>query len=160
MNGFINLLKPPGISSNAAVVQIRRLLGVKKVGHTGTLDPGAAGVLAVCLGKATKLSDFMMNSSKEYIAEISFGRQTDTQDSYGSVTAEKACKVTLDAFAAVLPQFVGKITQITPATERPGDRREKEVRGDFFSGAAGRGSTKSLFIPCCLRKGHVYPHTL
>jgi tRNA pseudouridine55 synthase len=115
MNGFINLLKPPGISSNAAVVQIRRLLGVKKVGHTGTLDPGAAGVLAVCLGKATKLSDFMMNSSKEYIAEISFGRQTDTQDSYGSVTAEKACKVTLDAFAAVLPQFVGKITQITPA---------------------------------------------
>ncbi len=115
MNGFINFLKPPGISSNAAVVQIRRLLGVKKAGHTGTLDPGAAGVLAVCIGKATKLSDFLMRSTKEYIAEIAFGLQTDTQDSYGRVVAQKEGGVSLAAFTAALPEFLGKIEQVTPA---------------------------------------------
>jgi tRNA pseudouridine55 synthase len=115
MNGVINLLKPPGLSSNGAVVQVRKIIGEKKAGHTGTLDPGAAGVLAVCLGKATKLSDFLMDGKKEYIAEIAFGKSTDTQDSYGRVTEEKAAHVSEEDLKRVLLAFTGRITQVTPA---------------------------------------------
>ena len=114
MNGIINLLKPPGISSNGAVVAVRKLLGVKKVGHTGTLDPGASGVLVICLGKATKLSDYLMQSQKEYIAEITFGMRTDTQDSYGKVLEEKDAEISFEQFKSVLPAFSGRIEQITP----------------------------------------------
>jgi len=115
MNGVINLLKPPGLSSNGAVVAIRKMLGVKKVGHTGTLDPGATGVLAICIGKATKLSDYLMQGQKEYIAEITFGKRTDTQDSYGRVLEETHTDISFESFKAALPKFFGKIEQITPA---------------------------------------------
>jgi len=115
MNGVINLLKPPGLSSNGAVVAVRKITGEKKAGHTGTLDPGAAGVLAVCLGKATKLSDFLMNGKKEYVAEIAFGKKTDTQDSYGRVTEERPVAVTEEDLRRILPGFIGHITQVTPA---------------------------------------------
>lgn len=115
MNGVLNILKPPGISSNGAVVTIRKMLGIKKVGHTGTLDPGASGVLAICLGKGTKLSDYLMQGQKEYIAEITFGKRTDTQDSYGRVLEEKHTDVSLEDFKSALLGFIGKIEQITPA---------------------------------------------
>jgi len=115
MDGIINLLKPPGISSNGAVTAVRKLTGVKKAGHTGTLDPGAAGVLAVCLGKATKLSEFLMDGKKEYIAEIAFGTKTDTQDSYGQVTAVLNVQVAEEDLLRVLPRFTGGIIQATPA---------------------------------------------
>ena len=84
MNGIINFLKPPGMSSNGAVVFLRGLLGCK-TGHAGTLDPGACGVLPICAGKATKISSYMMGHEKEYIAELTFGKKTDTGDSYGEV---------------------------------------------------------------------------
>ena len=66
MNGIINVLKPPGMTSSDVVVYLRRLLRVKKVGHAGTLDPGAAGVLLICLGKATKIADYIMEDNKTY----------------------------------------------------------------------------------------------
>ncbi len=84
--GIVNILKPPGMTSSNVVVDVRRLFEVKKAGHTGTLDPGAAGVLPICVGKATRLFDYFVDKDKEYIAEIAFGKKTDTQDSYGRVT--------------------------------------------------------------------------
>jgi len=85
----LNLLKPPGMTSSDAVVDVRRLLHEKKAGHTGTLDPGATGVLPICLGRATRLFDYLVDKEKEYRAEITFGLSTDTLDAYGRVT-EKA----------------------------------------------------------------------
>lgn len=116
MNGVINFLKPPGMSSNGAVVFLRGLLGVKKTGHAGTLDPGACGVLPICVGKATRISDYLMGSEKEYIAEISFGKATDTGDSYGAVTqASNAPLPDADAVKLLLQSFIGHTKQQTPA---------------------------------------------
>lgn len=115
MNGVINLLKPPGMTSSGAVVFLRRLLGEKKVGHTGTLDPGAAGVLPICVGRCTRLSDYMMDHEKEYLAEVAFGVGTDTLDSYGRVTARQECQVSREQLEAALPRFLGEIWQTPPA---------------------------------------------
>ncbi len=116
MNGVINFLKPPGMSSNGAVVFLRGVLGVKKTGHTGTLDPGACGVLPICVGKATRISSYMMGGKKEYIAEVTFGKSTDTGDSYGKVTrVDHASLPSDDDVKKTLAQFLGHITQQTPA---------------------------------------------
>ncbi|MBD5559646.1 MAG: tRNA pseudouridine(55) synthase TruB [Clostridia bacterium] len=115
MNGVISLLKPPGMSSQAAVSRIRRLCGGVRAGHAGTLDPEAAGVLPVMLGRATKLSDYLMHGSKEYIAELRVGLQTDTLDSEGAVVAESPVRFSADKLRAVLPQFTGSIRQQVPA---------------------------------------------
>ena len=79
-SGIIPLIKPPGISSNSAVGQIRRMVGVSKAGHTGTLDPAASGVLPVLIGRATRLSDILLSEDKTYVFEITFGLETDTLD--------------------------------------------------------------------------------
>ena len=112
MNGIINFLKPPGMSSNGAVVFLRGLLG-HKTGHAGTLDPGACGVLPICIGKATKISSHMMGHEKEYVAELSFGAKTDTGDSYGKVVATS--NVIPNDIREVLGEFIGTIDQQTPA---------------------------------------------
>lgn len=114
MEGVINLLKPPGMTSSDAVTDIRRIYHMKRVGHTGTLDPGAAGVLPICLGRATRIFDYLMDKRKTYIAEICFGTATDTQDSYGAVTALCAARVTEDPLKAALDAFTGEIVQIAP----------------------------------------------
>lgn len=111
MNGIINFLKPPGMSSNGAVVFLRGLTG-SKTGHAGTLDPGACGVLPICVGKATKISSYLMGHQKEYIAELTFGKSTDTGDSYGEVTA--VSDVIPQDITSVLNDFVGSIEQKTP----------------------------------------------
>lgn len=114
MNGFINLLKPPGMSSGAAVAVIKRLTG-ERTGHAGTLDPEAAGVLPIMVGRATRLLDCFPDKSKSYTAEISFAGATDTQDAQGTVT-EKAVRVPERAeIEAVLPAFRGIILQRPPA---------------------------------------------
>jgi len=115
MNGIINVLKPPGMSSSGVVSYIRKLTGEKRIGHAGTLDPGAAGVLPVCIGRSTRLSDLLMTNRKEYIAEIFFGKTTDTLDSYGAVTDTADCFVTEADIAQVLEQFRGEIMQQPPA---------------------------------------------
>lgn len=114
MDGVVNLLKPPGMTSRQAVSVVKRLTGAKKAGHAGTLDPGAAGVLPVMLGKATRLFDLLGDEGKEYIGEFTFGRQTDTQDSYGKLLGQEDTAVTEEQVEAVLPQFTGKIAQ-TPS---------------------------------------------
>ena len=85
MNGFINILKPPGMTSAAVVGRLRRLTGEKRVGHAGTLDPEAAGILPVMVGKAARLFDYLVDKEKEYVAEVAFGVRTDTQDATGRV---------------------------------------------------------------------------
>jgi tRNA pseudouridine55 synthase len=87
MRGFLNIDKPGGITSFDVVRAIRRASGVKRVGHAGTLDPLATGVLAVAIGDATRLIDAMMDTRKRYRAEITFGIETDTDDAEGTVTA-------------------------------------------------------------------------
>ncbi|MDL2234911.1 tRNA pseudouridine(55) synthase TruB [Christensenellaceae bacterium OttesenSCG-928-L17] len=113
--GIVNILKPPGMTSSNVVSDVRRLFGVKRVGHTGTLDPGAAGVLPVCVGRATRLFDIFVDKQKEYIAEIAFGACTDTQDSYGQILKTSDINIDEDALRAVLPAFTGRQVQIAPA---------------------------------------------
>lgn len=115
MNGIVNVLKPPGMSSSGVVSYIRKLTGEKRVGHAGTLDPGAAGVLPVCIGRSTRLSDFLMSNRKEYIAEVFFGIATDTLDSYGTVTEKRDCCILKDDVITALDGFRGEIMQTPPA---------------------------------------------
>ncbi|MDD2444291.1 MAG: tRNA pseudouridine(55) synthase TruB [Desulfotomaculaceae bacterium] len=117
MNGIINVLKPPGMTSHDVVDFIRRTCGLKKAGHTGTLDPGAAGVLVICLGVATRLARFFLEDDKEYRAEITFGLSTSSGDAYGDITGESdATNLTEDTVRAVLPLFTGIIGQTPPMT--------------------------------------------
>ena len=85
MNKIINILKPTGMTSHDVVSCVRRTLNMKKVGHTGTLDPDAAGVLPICLGRATKVSELFLNKDKSYICELTLGIETDTYDSSGTI---------------------------------------------------------------------------
>ena len=114
MEGIVNVLKPPGMTSSNAVADVRHLFDMKRVGHTGTLDPGAAGVLPICLGRATRLFDYLVDKEKEYYAEVAFGCATDTQDSYGTVIACGEGIVRMEQLQAVLPAFIGEIEQVAP----------------------------------------------
>ena len=113
MDGFLNVLKPPGLSSGTVVAIVKRVTG-EKVGHAGTLDPEACGILPVMVGKATRLFDFMVEKQKTYLAEIAFGSATDTQDAQGKVIEKGTDTPTLEAVRAVLPRFTGDILQTPP----------------------------------------------
>lgn len=113
-NGIVNVLKSPGISSGAAVACVRGILGEKRVGHGGTLDPGAAGVLPICVGRSTRLFDYLLETGKEYIAEVLFGVETDTLDTYGNVIKSESCEVTEDMVNTALNHFIGECDQIPP----------------------------------------------
>lgn len=115
MHGVINLLKPPGMTSHDAVSFIRRLAQTKKVGHTGTLDPAAAGVLPICIGNATRLADYLQAGRKRYIAEATFGYETDTLDDTGAVIAQgDASHLDKSALNQALAGFRGEIAQTPP----------------------------------------------
>lgn len=114
-SGVINILKPPGISSGGIVGRIKHILGTKKVGHTGTLDPAAAGVLPICFGRATRLSQYIMDHDKEYIAEICFGASTDTLDAMGVVLQNANDLIEREELLSILPKFTGEIEQYPPA---------------------------------------------
>lgn len=115
MDGILNLLKPPGMTSHDVVSAVRRSLGIKKVGHTGTLDPGVAGVLPICVGRATRLAEFITGEDKAYRAEITFGITTDTQDSFGEVTGQQdAAHLSKGDLAYMLTRFHGPIMQVPP----------------------------------------------
>ena len=113
MNGVINFYKPPGMTSAQAVAFVKRLTGVK-TGHAGTLDPEAAGVLPILLGRATRLCDELMGKPKQYLAELAFGAATDTQDAQGRLVASGDDYPDIDKLRAVLPQFVGLVQQLPP----------------------------------------------
>ncbi len=114
-NGILLLDKPPGISSNAALSRVKRLLGIKKAGHTGTLDPLASGLLVLCFGEATKVSAFLLDADKGYEAELHLGVTTDSEDAEGEIIAEREVPA-LDeaAIEAVLKRFRGDIEQVPP----------------------------------------------
>ena len=115
MNGILNLDKPPGITSHDCVARIRRAAKIKRVGHAGTLDPMATGVLLLCIGQATRLAEFLMGGRKVYRAEITFGAVTDTQDSTGTVLfTEDASSVTAERLTGLFPRFTGEIEQVPP----------------------------------------------
>lgn len=111
MNGFINILKPPGMTSAAVVAVVRRLTGEKRVGHAGTLDPEAAGVLPVMVGKAARLFDYLVDKQKTYVAEAAFGAATDTQDATGKVIAVGEQYPTLEAVTSAAGKLIGDIWQ-------------------------------------------------
>ncbi len=114
MNGILNVLKPPSMTSFDIVGFLRRLLKIKKIGHTGTLDPGAVGVLPVCIGNATKAIEFMMEKDKLYRAELTLGIETDTQDSSGVVIRTSDVSVTDEEIISAVNSFRGKIKQVPP----------------------------------------------
>lgn len=116
ISGILNLVKPPGLTSHDAVQQVRRLFHERRVGHTGTLDPGAAGVLVVCLGEATKAIAFMEDETKEYWGEAVLGSATFTQDAEGEVTEEApAGWTTTEArVAEEVARLCGEIEQAAP----------------------------------------------
>ena len=132
MDGVLNVHKTTGPTSHDVVDQIRRLFGQKKVGHAGTLDPMASGVLVVCLGKATRVVEHLMATRKEYRAGITLGCSTDTQDSTGAVIARSdASNVTREAFEKAASGFVGRIEQVPPmvsAIKHQGKRLYKIAR--------------------------------
>ena len=113
-NGLINIYKEPGFTSNDVVAKLRGILHQKKIGHTGTLDPDAVGVLVVCLGTGTKLVEMLTDHDKEYIAVCRLGVTTDTQDMSGQVLAESEVNVTRQALTEAVKAFVGDYDQIPP----------------------------------------------
>ena len=114
MTGIICLNKPQNISSFLAVKKASRLLGVKKAGHTGTLDPMATGVLVIMLGGGTRFIDFLPESDKSYTARVLLGTTTDTLDITGNVLEEKSVNVTENEIKAVCETFLGESMQIPP----------------------------------------------
>lgn len=125
MNGVILIDKPMDFTSFDVIAVMRRLSGQKKLGHTGTLDPNATGVLPVLLGCATKAQDLIVNHDKTYIADFRLGITTDTLDIWGKVLTENTSAVTRDEMLNVIPKFTGEISQIPPmfsAVQKNGQR--------------------------------------
>ena len=114
MDGIINFFKPKGMTSHDAVYYFRRLCKTKKVGHTGTLDPMATGVLPICIGKATRVSEYLLNVGKEYIGELTLGTETDTQDKEGKITNFSNKEVCIESLIKVFNDFKGEQEQIPP----------------------------------------------
>lgn len=114
MQGFLLLNKPSGITSFSAVLAIKRLANEKRVGHTGTLDPMATGVLPIFLGRATALSSLMLDGNKRYKATVKLGVTTDTDDITGTVLSQSKVTVTNEELESALENFKGKISQTPP----------------------------------------------
>ncbi|MCH5334091.1 MAG: tRNA pseudouridine(55) synthase TruB, partial [Agathobacter sp.] len=113
-NGIVNVYKEKGFTSFDVVAKMRGIFHQKKVGHTGTLDPDAEGVLPVCLGSATKVCDVLTDKDKEYEAVLLLGLETDTQDVTGTVLSEREVSVTEEEVRSVVSSFVGDIMQVPP----------------------------------------------
>jgi tRNA pseudouridine55 synthase len=114
MNGVINIYKPEGITSFDVVARVRKLSKIKKVGHTGTLDPAAKGILPVCLGRATKIIDYIMSSTKTYRVELKLGMVTDTYDREGKVLEENPVEASKEAIEEAILHFLGESLQVPP----------------------------------------------
>ena len=132
MDGIFNVNKPGGMTSHDVVGAIRRRSGCRRVGHAGTLDPSAEGVLVICVGRATRVVQYLMDSRKVYCAEIVLGVSTDTFDAEGRVVSRAPeVNVTLEQMKAVVSTFLGKIQQIPPmysAVKLKGKRLYKLAR--------------------------------
>lgn len=114
MNGVFNIFKPKGLSSHDIVREVRKILGIRKVGHTGTLDPNASGVLPICVGKATRTSEYLLDSNKIYIAELTLGYETDTQDEDGKILKQSDKIVSRTDIIRIFEFFKGEVYQLPP----------------------------------------------
>ncbi len=114
IDGIFNIDKPVGITSHDVVARVRRLAGQKRVGHAGTLDPAASGVLPILLGQATRLAEYLSASGKAYRATIRFGIVTDSYDTEGQIVRESTVALTREDIAAALPEFLGDQLQRPP----------------------------------------------
>lgn len=114
MDGVIVVNKPQNFTSFDVIAVMRRLCGQKKIGHTGTLDPMATGVLPLLLGNATRAQDILPDSDKEYIAEFKLGIRTDTLDIWGEVTQTDEFGLWADSFKSLIPRYTGEISQLPP----------------------------------------------
>ena len=142
--GFLNVLKPPGMTSAQVVGRVRRWLGGEKVGHAGTLDPEAAGVLPLMLGKAARLFDYLQDKQKAYITEVAFGSATDTQDAQGVVTETGGILPDEAALRNALQGFMGEQFQTPPmysALKRDGHRLYELARKGEAVALTGRPVT-------------------
>ena len=114
MNGFLLIDKPSGITSAECVFRIKKILNEKKVGHCGTLDPLATGMLPICVGEATKFSSYVSNQSKGYLVKVLFGVETDTGDITGKELSTSKINFSLEELKAVLESLSGELEQIPP----------------------------------------------
>ncbi len=114
MDGIVNVNKPLGITSHDVVYRLRKILNIKKIGHTGTLDPEASGVLPMCVGKGTKMVEYLTAANKQYRARLQLGAFTDTQDASGEIIESFQVNVTEKQIRDVIQSFVGDVTQIPP----------------------------------------------
>lgn len=114
MDGILNIHKEIGYTSHDVVAKLRGICRQKKIGHTGTLDPDATGVLPVCLGKATKVCEYLTDRDKSYEAVVLLGVTTDTQDISGKVISEKPVAVSEERLRQVICSFIGDIEQVPP----------------------------------------------
>ena len=114
MEGLINVDKPKGFTSFDVIRKLKRILNMKKIGHTGTLDPLATGVLVICLGRATKLANVIEAKEKTYIADFILGSKTDTYDSEGEILESSDIKVKKEEVEEILEKFRGEIKQVPP----------------------------------------------
>lgn len=151
IEGVLVVDKPAGIGSTDVVRAVRKAAGQRRVGHTGTLDPTATGVLVVCLGRATRLVRFLQAGSKTYRAEMVLGRETTTQDASGDVVAQRsAADVTEQALCDVFKRFVGDIDQVPPmvsAVRVDGERLyDKARRGEHVERDARRVSIDEIVL--------------
>lgn len=149
MNGFLVVDKPPGKTSHDVVAMCRKRLGVGRIGHAGTLDPDATGVLVLGIGRATRLLQFLAGDDKEYVALAAFGVETSTQDASGDVVAEAdASALTRGVLDALLPRFTGEIEQTPPmvsAVKVGGERLyRKALRGEDVERQPRRIAVHSL----------------
>ncbi|WP_088825626.1 tRNA pseudouridine(55) synthase TruB [Listeria goaensis] len=116
MDGIIPLFKERGMTSHDCVFKLRKILGTKKVGHTGTLDPEVEGVLPICVGRATKLAEYITGEGKEYVATVTLGTSTTTEDATGEVVSKKDLQTAIseEKLVAVLDKLTGEIEQVPP----------------------------------------------
>jgi len=131
INGWLNIDKPFCYSSAKVVAVVKKLLRAKKVGHGGTLDPLATGVLPICINSATKTTERTMNFNKEYLFDITFGEERTTGDAEGQILAQSSKVPTEDEINNILPMFTGNIEQIPPiysALKVNGERAYKMAR--------------------------------
>lgn len=116
MNGILNIFKPKGISSYQVVKEVRNILNISKVGHTGTLDPSASGILLICLGQATKIAEFLVGMRKYYQGEMILGVSTDSQDSEGKIVQKREIEADIDekGIKDIFRKYEGTISQTPP----------------------------------------------
>ena len=129
LNGILNVFKEPGFTSNDVVAKLRGILHQKKIGHAGTLDPAATGVLPVLLGSATRLSEFVMNHRKTYRAVLLFGVVTDTQDMTGTILSRSGSLPDEETVRNIIRSFIGTYEQLPPmySAKKVGGKRLYEL---------------------------------